>query len=695
MVDWNTKEVVPRTDLLNEFANWAAREPESPCRERGTRRLLLARMLGESYEENAHLARSGVEGPAVRLVNNTGIKTMSKELRVLFEHQISLRHAPARTISTANDGAARTDFLIPWWLNGDPEAVEGLFDDEAPIPRTLRVRFCDDGLRFEDALTEAVVAGDALRAIGLRRKAPSWARRQNILSTATVMVDELAVILGTPPTRSDWLWRMVQDTETFEHEALRLWNDSFLSQCEVPPSFSLGDRVLSLADLQVLWRGAEGGRHRRVFAEQHPWVTRKILDGPHPDRCFEPIDNNPSASIKVAAKMFCCASEGDCPKAIRFARLVPRSRHNPALDHLFGLEGSGADSHQVRSILLEAHEQDGELLSHVGEDTRLTRRQIRRTIDVVFTYRDNLKGSFACAYAFATLLVRMFVRNEFDPDAVDVEELTAGLAAFSADSLAAVAAEALERRPASLPDPDADMLDAGVLAFLSYVGETRRPRLTMRQLVRFAAAARSRSVHPINVASPELEEAWPAPPGWPAGERTTMGSAIVTFLASFGAMTVEGDEMEICLRDGRFQRAAVLGRLALFSIKAADGRATLSLAPEESELDDTLWVEDWSIDQLRSERNGKPSPGCKEAAAALLAHLNGECPRPVPHAERRRRTRIQRALDRSRSFNPDAAVAMERWTQIYVKNLPRSFRDLTPAMIVERYLRKSPKSDPE
>ena len=690
-------ELVSRVQVLEEFAEWAG-ESDGPLEEKVIRGVLMARMLGESHEENERLGRAGVERPTLRPGELRWSEPLPGELATLIERQVRVRYAPACLTWTADDGEAETVFVLPRWLNGNPENVGSDVDLFAPIPRNLHVRFRGGALHVGDSLTESELDGDELRAIGLVRKFPDASRRKSMVSTALTLLDELEVVLGMPPSDHEWLLHMVDAPAAVEEEALHLWNEVFLPRCEVPPSFLLGDRFLSLADMQVLWRGAEGGRHRRTFAAQHPWATRIILDLPHPEEMeatFKPIDANPSASVLAAAKQICCSAESACPKAVRFAKYLPRHWDNPALDDLLGEPGTGHSGSQVRSVLLEAHEEDGELLSHIGEDALETRGRILRAIEVLYAYRDELGGSFACAYRLATLLARIFVRSAHDPNDVGPEEIAAGLVALSADSLAAFVATKLESCPTGLPEADADTLDAGVLAFLAHVGETRRPRLTARQLLRFAEFARNRSVHQMTVIKTEIEDTWPPPPGWSEEEHSSLLGAIVTPLLSGAAFEIEGNKMKNCLRDGRYQLAAVLGRLALFSIVADDGRATLALVPDERMRGGATWLHRWHIDQLRAAHNNDPSPGCEAAATALLEALNGKCPYPVPRAEMQRRKRVREALDRSRSFNPDTSVAEARWCELYAKNLPRAFRAVTPEKIVEDYFRNAVERDAE
>ena len=83
------------------------------------------------------------------------------------------------------------------------------------------------------------------------------------------------------------------------------------------------------------------------------------------------IDENPANGILVSAKLLCCSSEDGTtyPKALRFAKSIAQHRENAAIDCLLGI-GQRSNS-RVRSLLMEAHVQDGgELLSHIGSRGR-------------------------------------------------------------------------------------------------------------------------------------------------------------------------------------------------------------------------------------------------------------------------------------------------------------------------------------
>ena len=129
----------------------------------------------------------------------------------------------------------------------------------------------------------------------------------------------------------------------------------------------------------------------------------------------------------------------------------------------------------------------------------------------------------------------------------------------------------------------------------------------MKQLVKFTDAARHRCVHKLSAIKADTDETWPPPPGWsgPHALACIFGTRI-TPLTDFDSMTALGIALRNCLRDGRYHRAAVLGRLALFSIEADDGQAALALRPIAAKDSDDFEVAGWEIDQLKGPPQRRP-----------------------------------------------------------------------------------------
>ena len=694
-------ELIDQNDVMETFIRSAAASAGGLGPEVSGRAALLARLLGEAGGVESHQFGLDARYAGLGAGDLAGRAPLPDALARTIERQVRLRHRPARRYVTAADGAVETVFVLPRWLYRDPRhADDDLLGHWAPAG-SFRVRLRSErddrerpGIAVDGNPSNLALYRVSPNEVMLRRRAASEKRRRYLVATAQAILDELKAVLGARPSQeSDWLRRMIEDPGAAEAEALRVWR-GFVSACTVPESFAIPGRALSLADLMVIRSGAEGGRHRETFVIQQPWAAGNLLDRTDAEEQFRTLDENPANALKRAAEFLCCSANAACEKAIGMAKRMPRHRLNVALDRLLGKPGEHGDDHQIRNILLEAHTQDSELLSHVGSDAALARRQIRASIRALYAYRDDTSGSFACAYQLATVLSRIMIRTGCDPDALDPDVLVAGLTALSGDVLAAFVEEQLADPSVPPPVTDADTLDSGVLAFLSLIGgdgpadRLGRPRMTVKQLMKFAAGACERNVHKIAVVKVEVDDKWPPPPGWSADEHGSAGGAEIVPLTTAAAMLIEGKVLQNCLRDGRYERSALLGRLALFSIKARDGRATLALKPKEEMVVGEVQVENWSIDQLRGPLNDDPSPGCLAAASALVQQLNAGRPAVVPRQEVLRRREVQQTLDRARSFNDDTLVALQRWSDLYAGLLPRSLSRTTPADIVARYLQR-------
>ena len=259
---------------------------------------------------------------------------------------------------------------------------------------------------------------------------------------------------------------------------------------------------------------------------------------------------------------------------------------------------------------------------------------------------------------------------------------------MSADCLAAFASERLSDPSVVSPEPDADSLDIGMLAFAAFLGKSKKPQLTCRQLHKFAKAANERGVQKISFVKDHPDASWSVPSSWfnvdfsdPLGKMKTIP------LTSVEDILEEGRRMKNCLAGGRYNRAAIVGRLAFFSISGDTDRATLSVMPlQHRGSDGETFIDKWEIDQLCGVGNSEPSDACKEAAEFLVRRLNEQCPYSIPRSEVARRRDILHEMDRSRGVNTDIACAQKRWDEIYLKLLPPRFANLSPSEIVDEYL---------
>ena len=545
-----------------------------------------------------------------------------------------------------------------------------------------------------DSQSGKSISDAVLREILLQVKLKSLWRRKLMMAIANMALTQQQSSCRDDHLDKSWLKKILNDPVTAEEEMIQLWNE-FVAECQVPSSFLIPSRSpLSLRDLIILRRGSGERNHRQSFAENFPWVARSILtNSDNPDEVFKAIDDNPQGSKAVAAKYICCSNDPDCEKAVSFANRAARYRHHGALDILLGDHQSLSEANRNRAVFLKAYSEDPELISHIGDEVQRTRQQISRAIEVLFAYMHYVsRDGFDCAYSLAGLLVRIMVRNEYEPadDQFSPEEIVTGLAAVSADALSAFVAKHL-KNPTEI-SLDASTLDIGVLAFLYYIGGKNRPRLTMNQLLKFVIRAGIHSRHELTLINSFPENSWPTPAGWNSAfeDETYVEGVKIKCLTDAKRMFEEGLRMGNCLREGRYQRAALLGQLALFSIEAQDGKATLALKAIVEEIDDdTTILTCWEKYQLRGWENTEPSLSCLNAADILLRDLQKHCPIRIAQKEIARRQRIQQRLDAHR-FNADTTEAKERWFDIYTNFLPRCFSKIGPETIVTNFLTNSP-----
>ena len=659
-------QMVDASDIELSFGRWLTGSVRS-SEERAVRARCLARVMG-GWGLGRRMQLGGRVCPST-----TAVPT---DLAVLIESQVQLRYA-----ASCLTVEGMRIYSIPRWL-------AWVSRKPGRLRLGVRVRLYGQGHRIavEDAATGDELEHDAFRGVMMRRQCPGRRRREHLAGLASALVDDVTTILGAPPLGSGWLRRTVDDPMAAEQDALALWK-AFVMDCALPASFQAPGRVLSLRDVLVLRSGSDGGCHRVSFANQQPWAARMLLAGPDPDKALRPVDSNPARAIPVAAEVMCCGDEGaPCEKAVLFVRRIARYRNDSELDRLLG--GTSGHDVRIRSLLLEACKEDGgELLSHIRGDVQQTREQIDRAIDLYYACRA-IGGKHSCAYSLATLAIRVMVRHAFDPKALEPHTVASGIVTMAADCLAGYLAKRLSDPSVQLPESDADAVDAGVLAFIALVGATRRPGLTARQLVKLAAAASQRGIHQIETVKGHVDASWPVPSGWEA-VRAHVPLRGVEPLTCIADLVREGDQMQHCLREGYYNRDAVLGDLALFSLRSGGRRATLALKPIERKGDGgETRIDRWKIHDLRGKANADVEPGspCERVAGSLLDQLNEGCPKLISQDELARRIRIRELMVNSRTFNRDLVSARQRWAEIYADYLPPRLASVPPAKIVDAYL---------
>jgi len=291
---------------------------------------------------------------------------------------------------------------------------------------------------------------------------------------------------------------------------------------------------------------------------------------------FEMIEKGGSQEMTgIAAKCLCCSEDPECLKALAFSEVLSRKRHRNSkhLDDLLG-DLSSRQDRQRRSLLLALHLDDPELLTHIGPDVDLAKRQVETAIQLIFQYEairypgSEGLGCFKCSYSLAQAIILMMIRDRqgFNPLEIDHETAIRGLIALSCDCLAAFVENGRQE-----PDPDLSAIDQGVLAFVSYISSVSPPRLTIRQFIRFAEAASRRNCHQAlqlkNLdKEKDIVKSWPGPVGW-TSTLSHAGRIDIRFLNRTRKMMREGEEMGHCLRNGEYKRASLLGERFVFSMR--------------------------------------------------------------------------------------------------------------------------------
>ncbi|MYD99833.1 MAG: hypothetical protein F4Y03_00955 [Alphaproteobacteria bacterium] len=542
-------------------------------------------------------------------------------------------------------------------------------------------------IHMADALTTKPFAAKRLRRYVLRGRRPSGRRRQRLAAEAAHLLECLERVLGAVPESAAGLRRTVECPAEAERGALAVWN-GFVAECRNRLGRQAMKAGMTLEGLALVTRGRRGGRDRQWFLQHYPWAFAAALESGDAEALFARIDENRASARAVAERLLCCRRLEACRKARYVARRMPKYRAEPGLLHVLGRYGEQRDT-QFRAILLEANARDrGALLAHVLQGSALARRQLGFAAEATVR-AGGIGGSAKARYECGVLALRSFAWSRHDPDGGDPALLVEGLAAISADCLAGFAARHIGERvdPDEAEHPDA--VDCGILALIGLLEGTGRPELTGRQLVALTEGAASRCVHRIGILErADIGSEWPCPPGWSG----RAGFAGARFLANPDAVRAEGREMQNCLRYAEsYIHGSAMGRLALFSIRAADGgRATLSLAAVQSLDKAGIRVDGYEIGELRGFRNREPDAACRAVAERIESALNDRCPRVLPAEEALRRAEVRRTLNERRSFNGDPEAAGERWRELYLPLLPRRFGERTPQGIVEDWFRKRP-----
>ncbi len=661
--------------VTSDLVAWATEEP----------RTRVPRLQVANHLVGLDLSPYQVPDPnsGERQYRSVGTDPMPAHLGDWIEERTRQVRSPCR--EAGDEGTA---YVIPKWLlrlRGSREI--------APWPG-LRTRIRPGHVaktEVQNPFTSRLIPRVALHEIILRRQIANARRRKRLRAKAGWLLTCLNEALGYDPVRPTWLLKIIENPEEFEQWALSgVWNP-FVEEFDRPASLLLRTDCPSLRDQLRLEQGLDGGTHRKSFAEQQPWAAISLLNEPHAGHKLGEIYLNPANGFLAAARRLCCTpADGPCRKSINFARRLARHRHVPSLDLMLG--NQRPTSRRLRSLLMEAHTQDGELLSHIRDDSTLVRRQIALANTVSSHLQDYRCVSSETAYDTAALLVRMIIRDRFvDTDRLQPDVVGDSLFALSGDTLAAYAEHRSDPTPghpacrySALPRS----LDAGIRAFVRFVGSTRKPQLTTRQLIRFSEHCAQIQTHLFRHQQRRIPTKWPIVPQVAEACRrlASDGNALVP-LASIAGLRDEGRTMRNCLAERRsHSRKLVMGDIAIVSVRVACGdRATLELRPVMEIQSGEGMIRNWEIGEFRGPGNTAPSNACRRIVGRLTEELDAQGSIPIPETERQRQRELHELLFPSQEINRDKDVADELWHDFYLRGLPGRFSAVTPRILMVRY----------
>ncbi|MDD9983909.1 MAG: hypothetical protein OXU81_21540 [Gammaproteobacteria bacterium] len=586
------------------------------------------------------------------------------------------------------------EFLLPAWLARDEDAVRSGRFGRRHVPRPhnpLCVRLDRKGRLVS-------VTGDWSRKQLIQAcfspRILSERRRMLIELAAKNVLDAFKVAFHVEPPDWNWLRRMRQDPEAVEREAIGIW-EQLLER--TPPALRIPGVELGIAEFRVLCNGPDGGRDRRWFAEEWPAAALFLLQRGAVKRAFGRVERNRANAKEVAAATLCCAPGGlrrrPCERALYAAGRLPRLKHDAELAELFRNDRFGEQPRRIRGVFMHLnHETRGDLLRRLGSSSRFVRPQVEFAIRVG---TNPLFSTTTCRFEVGKLMVHILAGSGVDPTTwtelgVEASDVAQALATVSADALAAFAARRLETDDCWPGFNVSSPFETGVLALVRHLRHGCKRPPTPQQLCKFAqrtprlASHRIESLHATGLVK---QNEWPAPPGWREGLVAGLDGATATPITSIGALRACGERLRNCLRsDTDYDLKALLGRLVFVSIQADDHEALLSLrAIARNHGSDGVRVERYARDDCQGIANGKPSPGCMEAAQQLTDGLNEALPRRLDPTEVERRRSIARTLD-LRTYNQDMTSAWLWWESAAERCLPPRFTKEDPAAIVDLYL---------
>ena len=602
---------------VEDFSSWVVQASGRLRSVRGLRLRLLSSLVGIPALLPLGQVDRQIRAPGSYIANDP----MPPSLAAWVEAAARRVHVPDRRALHGE-----TIYLLPPWLLRVRPRSEGIPSNGIRIrlSRSERLSFT-----VEDPITTGMPVPHSLRTVLLLTQERSKTRRIGLWESAIGLIGKFEKAVGRSHVSGwEWLQQMIQDPVDAENHALEVWNAA-ITDLDVPESFQFKKRIYSLWDHLVIHQGPEPRAHWRSFVGQQPWAARRLLDVRNPRPAFDRLEDSPLGIIRTAASVLCCRrGEYSCTNALEFAGSLASYREVWELDRILG----GDRSHDIssRALLMEAHTQGGgEILPEICKDIPLSRRQVRRAGESFHALTTGLSSNGSAAHAFAALLVRMMVRDRFDPEHLEPGAVANGLISVSADCLACFIAGRVSDPLVDLPEEllGCDSIDIGLLALAKGLGDYGTRSLTTEQLIRFATRAREVGEHRLEIVKRRGEKKWPPPPGVPECNDFRHDGFRILALSRSQCLDASGLQAAGCPSGSHYADAATLGRLIPFALnRDQDQHATLILKPVQERRGRRIAVLRWETSELFGPGNARPVRICEEVAEAFRRFLN----EPVP-----------------------------------------------------------------
>lgn len=398
-----------------------------------------------------------------------------------------------------------------------------------------------------------------------------------------------------------------------------------------------------------------------------------------------------ATSLNTDTSLVCCGGSSQCEKARMLMPELPKLLRDFEISELFNLLEFDEHERRIRAIYLGANfEDEGALFKKIAQRPDYVRSQAEFAVDV--TGESSFRTP-STRYEVGMLVARVFAGTGcrpcgLEPRKLEPERVSHALEAISIDCFAGLAEQRLiqsGKAPLLPDDQGADAVELGLLAIIRFLSQAGLSRGAFRRLMGRASTRLDHLVTSSDRAQENTPQGWPPALGWDDGWRRGAGAAVKPLL-SIQALRSEGAEMDNCLVHGVYDRAALQGQLAFFSIVTYRARATLSLRLSTRQ-DDTgqIVAQAYEISHLQGPGNSPAAVGCERAAVNLLEQLNAGLPCMLDESEIDRRKAIDACFPaRRNSFCRDLELAEDYWKRIYLPTLPSRFRRHALAEIIDR-----------